>query len=135
MQADFDRGTARLTSCFDWLRGMSGEIHEECGIFAVAGHPQAVGFCYYGLLAFQHRGQESAGIAWRQGSRESPQGWVVSDVFTRERISTMTGDMALGHVRYGTANDSRLENAQPLNVKRCSRCWRITAISSTRAKG
>jgi amidophosphoribosyltransferase len=101
------------------LRGMSGEIHEECGIFAVAGHPQAVELCYYGLYALQHRGQESAGIAWRQGSRVRVHKGMglVSDVFTRERISTMTGDMALGHVRYGTANDSRLENAQPLNVK------------------
>ena len=59
---------------------------------------------------------------------------LVSDVFTRERISTMTGDMALGHVRYGTANDSRLENAAAERQDGGgSLRWRITAISSTRA--
>jgi amidophosphoribosyltransferase len=98
---------------------MSGEIHEECGVFAVAGHPRAVELCYYGLYALQHRGQESAGIAWRQGPRLRVQKGMglVSEVFPPERVASMQGDMALGHVRYSTTGDSRIENAQPLLVK------------------
>lgn len=98
---------------------MSDEIREECGVFAVAGHPHAVELCYYGLYALQHRGQESAGIAWRQGSRiRSHKGMgLVSDVLSSERVAAMKGDVALGHVRYSTTGDSRIENAQPLNVK------------------
>jgi amidophosphoribosyltransferase len=98
---------------------MSGEIREECGVFAVAGHPRAVELCYYGLYALQHRGQESAGIAWRQGGqlRVHKGMGLVSEVFPPERVASMTGDMALGHVRYSTTGDSRIENAQPLLVK------------------
>ena len=98
---------------------MSGEIREECGVFAVVGHPRAVELCYYGLYALQHRGQESAGIAWRQGVRlrvHKGMG-LVSDVFPPEAIASMSGDMALGHVRYSTTGESRIENAQPLLVK------------------
>ncbi|MGE5580708.1 MAG: amidophosphoribosyltransferase [Bacillota bacterium] len=98
---------------------MSDEIREECGIFAVAGHPRAVEMTYYGLYALQHRGQESAGIAYRQGSKiRSHKGMgLVSDVLLPERIAGMSGDAALGHVRYSTAGESRIENAQPINVK------------------
>lgn len=97
---------------------MSEEMHEECGIFAVAGHPRAVEMTYYGLYALQHRGQESAGIAYRQGSRiRSYRGMgLVSDVMLPERIAGMSGDAALGHVRYSTAGESRIENAQPITV-------------------
>lgn len=98
---------------------MSDEIREECGIFAVAGHPRAVEMVYYGLYALQHRGQESAGIAYRHDRRiRSHRGMgLVSDVFPGERIASMTGDAALGHVRYSTAGESRIENAQPISVK------------------
>lgn len=98
---------------------MSDEIREECGVFAVAGHPRAVELCYYGLYALQHRGQESAGIAWRDGScvyAHKGMG-LVSDVFSPERVSAMRGDSAIGHVRYSTTGQSSIENAQPLNVK------------------
>ena len=39
-------------------------IHEECGVFGVMTKEPAdvAGFCYYGLYALQHRGQESCGI-------------------------------------------------------------------------
>ena len=38
------------------------DIHEECGIFGVFGHPEAANLAYLGLYALQHRGQEGAGI-------------------------------------------------------------------------
>ena len=39
-------------------------IHEECGVFGVIA-PEATdvaSYCYYGLYALQHRGQEGCGI-------------------------------------------------------------------------
>ncbi len=43
------------------------KLHEECGIFAVYGHPEAGNLAHLGLHALQHRGQESAGIATCDG--------------------------------------------------------------------
>ncbi len=98
---------------------MSDELREECGIFAVAGHPRALEMTYYGLYALQHRGQESTGIAWVQdGKIRSIKGMgLVSDVLTRENIANLSGMSALGHVRYSTSGESRIENAQPISVK------------------
>ena len=41
---------------------MFDEIHEECGVFGIWGHPQAAHVTYFGLHSLQHRGQEGAGI-------------------------------------------------------------------------
>ena len=40
---------------------------EECGVFAIYGHPNAAEMTYLGLYALQHRGQESAGIVTSDG--------------------------------------------------------------------
>ena len=45
--------------------------HEECGVFGIWGHPDAVQITYYGLHALQHRGQESAGIVCSDGNHFS----------------------------------------------------------------
>ncbi len=37
-------------------------LNEECGVFGIWGHPDAVQITYYGLHSLQHRGQEGAGI-------------------------------------------------------------------------
>ena len=39
------------------------KFHEECGVVALYGHPEASKLAYLSLYALQHRGQESAGIA------------------------------------------------------------------------
>jgi amidophosphoribosyltransferase len=97
---------------------MSDEIFEECGVFAVAGHPKAVELCYYGLYALQHRGQESAGIAYVRGDRIITQKGMglVSDVFDPSAIRTTTSDIAIGHVRYSKHGEKTIENAQPITV-------------------
>jgi hypothetical protein len=44
-------------------------FHDECGVFAIHGHPEAANLAYLGLYALQHRGQESAGIASSDGRK------------------------------------------------------------------
>ena len=51
---------------------MFDELHEECGVFAIYGHPEAANLAYLGLYALQHRGQESAGIASSEAARSTP---------------------------------------------------------------
>jgi len=93
--------------------------HDECGVFAVSGSPDAAALTFMGLYALQHRGQESAGIVSvdADGRARSHRGMgLVSDVFDDAAMRRLTGSMALGHVRYSTAGSSDLRNAQPVLV-------------------
>lgn len=95
------------------------ELNEECGVFGVFGHPDAVNLTYYGLHALQHRGQESAGIVSSEGGTfTSHRGMgLVTEVFNRATLEKLSGDTAIGHVRYSTTGESLLSNAQPLVFK------------------
>jgi amidophosphoribosyltransferase len=89
-----------------------------CGVVGIYGHPEAANLAYLGLYALQHRGQESAGIVSTDGQRLR---WVremghVNDIFTAERLAHLGGSAAIGHVRYSTAGESALKNAQPIAV-------------------
>jgi len=97
---------------------MFDKFREECGVFGIFGHAEASKLTYLGLYALQHRGQESAGIAACDGAqiRVSKAMGHVNDVFNDEVIAKLPGPMAIGHVRYSTAGESRLANAQPLVV-------------------
>lgn len=92
--------------------------HEACGVFGIYAPGQDVArITYYGLYALQHRGQESAGIAVSDGNRiicRKGMG-LVGEVFTEDILEKLQGSIALGHVRYTTAGDSIIENAEPLN--------------------
>jgi len=94
------------------------KLHEECGVFAIYGHPEASNLTYLGLYALQHRGQESAGIATSDGReiRCYKSMGHVADIFTPEAIASLPGDHAIGHTRYSTAGDTVLLNAQPFSV-------------------
>jgi amidophosphoribosyltransferase len=94
------------------------ELHEECGVVAIHGHPEAARQAYLGLYALQHRGQESAGIATADGQHlANIKGMgLVSEIFTDEVLSKLPGRMAIGHTRYSTTGDSALLNAQPIRV-------------------
>jgi len=89
---------------------------EECGVFGIFGHADAAHLTYYGLFALQHRGQESAGIATSDhGEIRHIKGMgLVADVFSRDELAKLPGNIAIGHVRYSTTGRSLLENAQPL---------------------
>ncbi|ULL13684.1 amidophosphoribosyltransferase [Paenibacillus sp. H1-7] len=99
--------------------GLFDKLREECGVFGVYGHSEAANLSYYGLHALQHRGQESAGICVANGTDfHYHRGMgLVKEVFNNDNLSTMTGSNAIGHVRYSTAGESKLANAQPLVFK------------------
>ena len=98
-----------------------GNIHEECGVFGVYS-PDAYDVArmtYYGLFALQHRGQESCGIVVNDDGIFSSYKDIglVNDVFTPERLDKLgRGNIAVGHVRYGTTGSNDRSNAQPIVV-------------------
>ncbi len=91
---------------------------ESCGIFGIHGHPDAAKIAYFGLYALQHRGQESAGIAVNRNQEiNTHKGMgLVPDVFRGEQLARLTGNSAIGHVRYSTTGSSIFSNAQPFVV-------------------
>src|SRR6516225_7237584 len=97
----------------------SDKFHDECGVVAIFGHPEAEKLAYLGLHALQHRGQESAGIVTSDGltSRAHKAMGSVADIFTEEVLTKLRGTLAIGHTRYSTAGDSALLNAQPILVQ------------------
>jgi amidophosphoribosyltransferase len=97
---------------------MFDKFKDECGVFGIFGHPEAANLTYLGLYALQHRGQESAGIASADGTRvrSSRAMGYVNDAFDSDTLAGLTGHLAVGHVRYSTAGESRLANAQPIVI-------------------
>ena len=94
------------------------KFKEECGVFGIYGHSEAANLTYLGLYALQHRGQESVGIASSDGARlnlHKAMGYV-ADAFDQTKIEQLSGMSAVGHVRYSTAGDSGLKNAQPILI-------------------
>ena len=89
-----------------------------CGVIGIFGHPEAANLAYLGLHALQHRGQESAGIVASDGDNLRPirEMGHVREIFTADRLARLAGPAAIGHVRYSTAGDSNLKNAQPIAV-------------------
>ena len=90
---------------------------EECGLFGVWAPGEDVArLTYFGLFAQQHRGQESAGIAVGDGSNilVYKDLGLVSQVFNEATLTTLQGDLAIGHTRYSTTGSSTWDNAQPV---------------------
>ena len=99
-------------------------LHEECGVFGIydLDGGNVASSIYYGLLALQHRGQESCGIAVTDtygpnkvySKREMG---LVNEAFNKEDLESLNkGNLGVGHVRYSTAGNSTRENAQPLVI-------------------
>lgn len=96
-------------------------IHEECGVFGVTGlkRGNVAGIAYYGLYALQHRGQESCGIVVNDDGVFSSYKdlGLISEVFSKDALSHLSdGNMAVGHVRYGTTGGNTRKNCQPIEV-------------------
>jgi len=95
-------------------------MHEECGVFGIFNKENifidVAKLTYFGLYALQHRGQESAGIAVSDGQKlliYKDLG-LVSEVFNEEKLKTLQGNCAIGHVRYSTTGANIWENSQPI---------------------
>ncbi|WP_458404821.1 amidophosphoribosyltransferase [Methanobrevibacter sp.] len=98
---------------------MHGEIEDKCGIVgfhSIDESKDVASLVYYCLYALQHRGQESAGIATfnpNKGLNYYCGMGLITDVFKDYEIHNLQGHMAVGHVRYSTTGQSKLENSQP----------------------
>jgi amidophosphoribosyltransferase len=92
---------------------------EECGVFGIYSKSPCAGDIYHGLSALQHRGQESCGIAMvHHDELDVVKGMgLVGKVFDAENVSDLKGNMGIGHIRYSTAGESKLPNAQPFLTK------------------
>ncbi len=101
------------------------KLREECGVFGIwsSGKADVAHDIYCGLMALQHRGQESAGIAVCDTYGEEGNLCVhkdmglVSEVFDEADLSGLKGNIGVGHVRYSTTGGSSIENAQPLTYR------------------
>lgn len=100
---------------------MFDKFREECGVFGIYGHDEAARLAYLGLYSLQHRGQESAGIVSADGGRLYADRGMghVSEIFDEGSLARLPGRLAIGHVRYSTAGEVSLNEAQPFAVK-CS---------------
>ena len=98
---------------------MFDELHEECGVFGAYRIENASSITYYGLHSLQHRGQEASGMAVCDGKEihvQKGKGLTV-DVFRKDKLNQLEGDLAIGHVRYSTAGGQENENIQPIVSK------------------
>lgn len=88
-----------------------------CGIVGIIDAGGVSFPLYYALYALQHRGQESAGITTFNGTqlfKHKGQG-LVSEVFDASVLSSLKGNVGVGHVRYPTTGAKIPENVQPFN--------------------
>lgn len=100
---------------------MSENVREECGVFGVFSptNTDVAKTVYYGLFALQHRGQEGCGITVNDDGvfHTYKDIGLVNEVFTADRLESLgTGNIAIGHVRYGTTGKNSRRNCQPMEV-------------------
>ena len=98
---------------------MQGEMEDKCGIVGIHckdDSKDVAPLVYYCLYALQHRGQESAGIATfnhEKGLEHYCGMGLITSVFGDDEIKNLEGNMSIGHVRYSTTGQSKIENSQP----------------------
>jgi amidophosphoribosyltransferase len=88
-----------------------------CGVLGLYGNNEVFPDLYQGLLAIQHRGQDSAGIITYDGRFHTKKGnGLVRDIFTADHAARLRGHIGIGHTRYPTIGGGRGEDAQPFQV-------------------
>jgi amidophosphoribosyltransferase len=89
-----------------------------CGFIGIFG-PEGTDVAqelYEGLLAVQHRGQDAAGIITFTDSFHVKKGrGYVREVFNKENMARLRGNLGVGHVRYPTVGSGNDEEAQPFH--------------------
>lgn len=90
-------------------------MRTECGIFGIINKVknfQVVNQAIKGLNLLQHRGRESAGVAYFQKELVvNKKAGLVLDVF--KDFKEVDADKCIGHVRYSTSGSKDLESIQP----------------------
>lgn len=105
---------------------LSGLTH-ECGVFgalACGDWPTQLDIAQVvclGLVALQHRGQESAGIVTSEGTCSKNfnvfKGMgMINHIFNDDAIRKLKGNLGIGHTRYSTSASSEEVNCQPFVV-------------------
>jgi len=88
-----------------------------CGVIGLYGNADVFRDLYQGLLAIQHRGQDSAGIITYNGRFHTKKGnGLIQDIFTPENLERLNGPVGIGHTRYPTIGGGRGDDAQPFLV-------------------
>ncbi|MCU1323507.1 MAG: amidophosphoribosyltransferase [Acidobacteriaceae bacterium] len=90
---------------------------DKCGVFGICGHPDSLSVTRTGLSALQHRGHDSAGVAFIAG--EDVKRIVVPGCVNNlpGGLADIRTTMAIGHVRYATCGSADMKNAQPLRLQ------------------
>lgn len=90
-----------------------------CSVIGVINSANAAKIAYYGLFATQHRGQEASGISVSNNHhiKTIKGAGLVSEVFSSQKIASLSGSMAIGHNRYSTAGSDSLQDSQPVAAK------------------
>ncbi len=96
-------------------------LHEECGVvgcYSFKKGGDVAPLLYRALIALQHRGQDSAGMATFNGKKitNHRQLGLVSDVFDPDVLAKLAGPAGIAHVRYPTIGAGGPEDAQPFCV-------------------
>ena len=115
-------GGRKMKTCLQYDQYQETGVREECGVFGIYDFDgnDVASSVYYGLCSLQHRGQESCGIVVSdtKGDRGNiayhKDLGLVSEVFKPDTLSSLHGNLGIGHVRYSTTGGSTRENAQPL---------------------
>ncbi|MFO7732299.1 MAG: amidophosphoribosyltransferase [Candidatus Aminicenantes bacterium] len=88
-----------------------------CGVIGIWGNGPVIRDLYQGLLAIQHRGQDSAGVITFDGRFHAKKGnGLVHDIFTPEAVHHLRGPIGIGHTRYPTVGGGGGEDAQPFQL-------------------
>ncbi|TRY57113.1 hypothetical protein DNTS_023987, partial [Danionella cerebrum] len=103
-------------------------IGEECGVFGCVAADEwptqleVAQILTLGLVALQHRGQESAGIVTSTGTNPPTfstlkgMGLVNTAFKPEDLLKLRNGNLGIGHTRYSTTGISELHNCQPFVV-------------------
>ncbi len=92
---------------------------EACGVMGISLERGNISpLIYYGLMALQHRGQESCGISVYDGRalRTVRRYGLVGEELQRV-ARALGGRVGIGHVRYSTLGGPSLINAQPVPIR------------------
>ena len=96
--------------------GLAEAARLMCGIFGIYAPDRDVArLTHFGLVALQHRGQESAGIAVTDDGHLMAlrDMGLVAQVFSEDKLRGLAGQAAIGHTRYSTTGSTMWTNAQP----------------------